>query len=340
MNNAEILKNLFGVDASEIKECAPYEPDYPDVVRGRVLHIDGDFLAYQVSADDSKSVDYMKHNHDIALETLRLLAGAESTVLHLTDAAGDKGGRYDTALIKEYQGNRKNKVKPKHLYTIKEWMVREHGAISWMGQEADDGLCQATWDAIQAGTPDLAVLTSKDKDLQMCSGWHLNWDTGELEYVDGYGYVELDRSKSSPKVVGKGTAFFWAQMLMGDTADNISGVPTISGAVQDVIKPTKGKEPLSSEYLFNYDLPYKGKRKSGKCGAVATYSIMEHVQNDTEALRVVMNAYRAHGESEGFKHWDTGKTVTWQETFFSEANSLWMRRNPNAGDFRDFLKGL
>lgn len=302
------LEALFGVKASDI--ASQLDPTtYPDVVAGRVLNIDGDFLAYQVSYDDERPITEMMHNHDVAVETLRLLAGAESVVLHITGSDGDKGNRYNIALQKEYQGNRNGKVKPKHLHTIKSWMVHKRGAISHVTQEADDGLCQANAAAVAAGTPELSVLVSKDKDLQMCPGYHLDWDTGELTYVDGFGQIVLDRSKSSPKVIGKGTSFFWAQMLSGDAADNIKGLPSFEA---------------------------NGKRKP--CGPVAVMSLLENIKNDKEAFELIKGLYKDHGEAVGFKDYRDDSDVHWSKVFVSEAKLLWMRRNVGENDVIKFFK--
>jgi len=343
MNND--LKNLFGLDTSNLEQQLD-DPDYPDVVPGRVLNVDGDFLAYQVSADDEKSLKDMMHNHDVAVETLRLLAGAESTVLHLTASEGDKGERYDIAVQREYQGNRKDKAKPKHLYTIKGWMEQKHGAINHVGQEADDGMCQANYKAVQEGNKDLAVLVSMDKDLQMCPGWHLDWQEGTMEYVEGYGYVNLDRSKSSPKIVGKGTSFFWSQMLTGDTADHIQGIPKVSGTLLNKVKPTKAVEKALNDLANGTPKQAEraekvlNERKAGACGPVVAAELMKLVKNDKQAFDLIKTVYRDYGKSVGFKHWATGEDVDWQKVLVSEAQLLWMRRVPDRKDVLNFFKEI
>lgn len=338
---------LFGVDKSKLESHAP-TVDFPDTVPGRVLHIDGDFLAYQVSGDEEKPLNEMKHNHDIAVETLRLLAGAETAVSHLTAAEGDKGNRFEIAIQKEYQANRKEKQKPKHLHTIKSWMEHSRGAISHVNQEADDGLCQANYDAVAAGTPELSVLVSRDKDLQMCPGWHLDWMEGTLEFVDGFGYIELDRSKSSPKIVGKGTAYFWSQMLSGDTADNIQGIPMAHGPILNKVDIT-GTIQKAMETLKDPDATDKQKfkaqtkltgRKPKKCGPVLVYEILKGCKTDREAFNLVRYMYKQHGECAGFKHWATGEEVDWKDVFMSEANLLWMRRKPNEKDIEEFINDI
>lgn len=319
MSNAEQLHNLFGLDVDRLEAHAPESPDYPNTVPGRVLHIDGDFLAYQVAADDTKSIEDMMHNHDVAVETLRLLSGAELAVSHLTASHGDKGRRFDIAIQKEYQGNRKNKVKPKHLHTIKSWMEQARHAVSHEGQEADDGLCQANYHAVITGSPELSVLVSKDKDLQMCRGTHLDWDYGTLEFVDGYGYIELDRSKSSPKIIGKGTAYFWAQMLTGDAADSIQGLPKISTKAQAELLGQKDKNPKT-------------------CGPVMVYDLLKNVKTDKEAFQLVKFLYEETGKQVGYKHWSTGDDVPWGQVLVSEAKLLWMRRVPDENDVLNFFK--
>lgn len=349
MDKAEKLQNLFGLDVNELTGHALETPDYPDTVPGRVLHIDGDFLAYQVSADDEKSLDSMMHNHDVAVDTLRLLAGAEKAVSHLTASHGDKGRRFEIAIQKEYQGNRKNKAKPKHLHTIKSWMHLKRGAISHEIQEADDGLCQENWKAYTSDDPHSSVLVSKDKDLQMCQGLHLDWDTGELEFVDGYGYVELDRSKSSPKIVGKGPAYFWAQMLTGDGADAIAGLPKLPGSVLNAVKPTKAT--TEAMRILAQSSPVEcpkhkkaretlAKRKPGLCGPVIAHELMKKVKNDKQAFELIKTLYEKYGQDIGFTHWATGDPVEWQKVFVSEAKLLWMRRVPDENDVLQYFKEI
>lgn len=346
MNSLEQLSQLFGVDLSQVKGHVIEHRDYPAMVPGRVLNIDGDFLAYQVSADNEKPLEDMMHNHDVAVETLRLLAGAERAVSHLTCSTGDKGNRYKIAIQKEYQANRKGKEKPEHLHTIKNWMVRDRGAINHVHQEADDGLAQANVNAIRNGTPELSVLVSKDKDLQMVPGYHLDWTEGTIEIVDGFGHIELDRSKSSPKITGKGYAYFFCQLLTGDTADNIQGLPTLPGSVLNCVKPTAEitkaydtlKSPTASPKQIEKAQRTIDERKAGPCGPVIAYEIMRRVSNCRTAFELVKRLYSSHGERIGFTHWETGEPVPWNEVLVSEAKLLWMRQTPDEYDVVNFFK--
>lgn len=340
------LKAKFGVDVGSIPAHASLISNIKPVP-GRVLHIDGDFLAYQVSADDSKKLKTMQHNHDVSVETLKILAKAETAVLHITGTGSTKGGRYDQAIQKEYQVVRKGKEKPEYLQTIKDWMVEERGAIRHNDQEADDGLCQANWEAIQHGDRDLNVIVSKDKDLLMCEGLRMEWDTGDIEDVVGFGKLELKRNLSSPKLTGVGTSFFWAQMVIGDTADSIKGVPKVSGAVLNVLNPTKAvthaksvlAAPDASKRAVEASQKVLAARKWGPVGPVLAYELLKGIKNDKQAFKLVKALYKKYGEEHGFAHWKTGEEVSWQKVFVSEAQLLWMRRTKNENDVLQFLKG-
>jgi hypothetical protein len=346
MSKDEKLNKLLGYDVNELDEHDP-QVDYPDTVAGRVLHIDGDFLAYHVSFDNETPFADMIHNHDVAVEILRLSAGAERTLLHLTASEGCKGSRYEIAIQSAYQINRVDKEKPKMLDAIKKWMEDSRGALNHINQEADDGLCQALWSAHAAGTPELAVLVSKDKDLWMCTGWHLDWDEKTLEYVDGFGYTSLDRSKSTPKIRGKGTKYFWSQMLTGDAADSIKGLPKVSGDVLNKIKPTKAitkalgivnGDVTATAKQMDKALDTLSERSPGACGAVLASTIIERLHNDRQAYTVVSNMYKWYGENIGFVHWENDKPVPWKDVFLSEAQLLWMRREEGDNDVEIFFE--
>lgn len=345
MQNAELLKTLFGTDVNDIEG---HETQYPETVPGRVLHIDADFLAYHVTFDDETPLHDMMYNHDVIVERLRLLAGAETVSLHLTDRESCKGNRYELAIQREYQANRQDKIKPEQLETIKKWMVKERQAINHTEQEADDGLSQGNYSAVISGNTELSVIASKDKDLNMVPGLHLNWETGELELVEGFGYCYLDKSKSTAKMWGKGTAYFWCQMLTGDGADNIQGLPDVSGDVLNAVKPTKTiekaietlKNPKATEKQIAKANKTLLERKPAKCGPALAALLMQNIEDDLQAFNMVSALYRDYGERVGFTHWKTGETVPWGQVFLSEAQLLWMRREPGQLDVMKFFKEI
>lgn len=307
----------FGVDLSTLEHKQPEPIKILPTVKDRVVHVDADFLAYQVAYDDEKTLSEMKSNCDALIQKMRLMSGSERVQLHLTPKGSDKGGRYELALLKEYQANRKDKVKPKFLHVIREWMHKERDALLHMHCEADDGMSMAQYAAIAAGTPELSVIATKDKDLCMVPGLQLNWDTGELTTTENdYGWIhlhEMDNKSRTKKIKGRGWKFFWAQMLTGDTADNISGIPKV----------------CMPEYLTT------GKPKA--CGPVLAYEILAPVSTNQEAFEVVKALYQSYGETIGFKNYRDGSEVHPGRAFQSEAQLLWMRR---VNDKNDALKWM
>lgn len=312
--------NLFeGVDFDKLESHVPNDFPILKTVPGRTVHIDADFLAYQVSYDDEKAISEMKHNCDIAIEKMRLMSGAEFVKLHLTPKGSDKGGRGEIALQKEYQANRKDKIKPKFLNLMREWMHKERGAILHMECEADDGMSMAQYEALANGTPELSVIATKDKDLCMVPGLQLNWDTGEMTDTgdNDFGWItliEMDNKSKTKKLKGRGWKFFWAQMLTGDTADNIQGIPKV----------------CVERYLPT------GKDKA--CGPVLAYEILEPLKTNAECFAVVRELYKAYGEKHGFVNWRDGKPVPYGEVFKSEAGLLWMRRKNSPIDCLQWMK--
>ncbi len=305
---------INGIDVSELRDDVPLAV-VPKTVPGRVVHIDADFLAYMTAYDDNKSIPDMQHNCDVLIEKLRLMSGSEKTVLHLTPKGSDKGGRFDIAMLKEYQGNRKDKPKPKLLHVIREWMHKERGAILHAECEADDGMSIAQYEAIARGDRNLSIIATKDKDLTMVPGLLLDWDTGEITDTESdYGYLTLDGSKAAKKIRGRGWKYFWAQMLTGDTADNISGLPMC----------------CTMKYLP------KGKPKL--CGSVMAYEILNDALTNQEAFERVRELYKDCGEHTPYTNYRTGEQITFGQALVSEAQLLWMRRKLDINDVVHWLK--
>lgn len=70
------------------------------------------------------------------------------------------------------------------------------------------------------------VICSRDKDVRMCPGWHYSWECGKQAsvgpiLVDELGHLTQINPK---KVFGVGAKFFYYQLLVGDTVDNIGGI--------------------------------------------------------------------------------------------------------------------
>lgn len=310
---------LNGIDLGALVPQVPARV-FPATVPGRTVHIDADFLAYQSSYEkdgEQKSLADMQHNCSVAVETMRKLAAAQYVHLHLTPGTSDKGSRYEIAIQKEYQGNRKDKPKPRYLHMMREWMGNHFPATLHQFCEADDGMSSAQYKArmVEPYGGKGSIICSKDKDLDMVPGLHLDWDTGEIKDTESdFGTIWLDDSKSSTKLKGLGQKFFWAQMLMGDTADNIQGLP----------------------FVMNEHMS-----KPKKVGPVITYSLLCDIDSNKDAFLFVKSLYEKTGHYIGYKHWKTGEDVPWQTVFASEMRLLWMRRDKdNKDDVLLWLKSV
>ena len=128
---------------------------------------------------------------------------------------------------------------------------------------------------------------SKDKDLWMVPGYYYDFAAEAVEYEPStFGWIGVDRNGYSPKVVGRGTKYFWAQCIMGDTADNISGVP--------------------------------------KWGAVKAAAALEEASSDIECFDIVRRLYADSPHK--WTHWEHGEACTWGEALYGDMQLLWMRR--------------
>lgn len=320
------------------------EHNYPNMVSGRTAHIDADFLAYMVSyekEDDPKSTDDMKHNAETMVEHIRKMAGAQYVHMHLTPSSSNKGGRYGFAIQQPYQGNRDDKSKPRMLHIMRQWMSQRYPGTQHQFCEADDGMASAQYAAIKAGQTDLSIIASKDKDLDMVPGWHMVWDTGELIFVDPaepFGWVELVEKKSASglvtkKLKGYGHKWLWAQMLIGDSADNIKGLPMLTGPVLNMISPTI--PVATAQEILNEGVDPKAMakaqkildaRKPGKVGPVTAIKLLDMMHDNKQAFHSVRGLYQMYGEAVGFRHYETGADAPWGQVFLSELQMLWMRR--------------
>lgn len=284
------------------------EYNYLAPVQGRVAHIDADFMAYIAAADRKDELDGIVPMRTLEQKKAQVVSllkmqmkqcGATSYVAHITPPGSDKGGRDALAVTKPYQANRVDKAKPADLDAIRHYIGSELNSIVHLDQEADDGMTQANYAACKAGTPELSIIVSKDKDLRMAPG--LLWDFDEEAIVDNsedtFGHIWIDRSKSAAKLLGWGTKFFWAQTLMGDPADNIAGLP----------KYTREKDG-----------------KSMSCGAVTTEKLLADCKTDIECFDRVKELYA--GSQHEWIDYRTQEPTTWQKALIGDMELLWMRR--------------
>ncbi len=172
------------------------------------LLIDGDVIVYRIGfATQSKDEEgeiipeplpYALHSCKQYIKGIIKKTGADSFRLFLTGK-----GNFREKVDPEYKANRKDKAKPYHYDEIRKYMIKYFKAEVIDGMEADDALAlNQTKDT---------VIASIDKDLLMVAGRHYNFVKDEYKTV-------------TPE---EGIRWFYMQMLMGDSVDNIKGIKGI-----------------------------------------------------------------------------------------------------------------
>ncbi len=320
--------------------------NYPAVVPGRIAHIDADFTAYMIACDTVDETQGVKplrsfrykceQVEDIARSIARS-AGAESYVMHITPTGSDKGGRRDQAVQAEYQASRGDKDPPEHLSPLRGYIGTAMPSGIHLDQEADDGMAQAAYD-----DPGNVVVCSKDKDLLMVPGWHLDMNTYALWWQDPKDYgslsVKVDKNGKNSGITGRGPMWFFAQCLMGDAADTIKGLPSVAPEFWSAVAPTKAiVAAIDSGSVEKYRkalaaAPHK------PCGPMLTFDLLKHTTSIKEGFEVVRQLFLAAGEHKPFTHWKTGEFVTPTRALFGDMQCLWMRRNKNPNDVLAWLK--
>jgi DNA polymerase-1 len=210
---------------AKIAEAAENSPQFgagvfPPTVSGFTLHMDGDYLAYYCAGNDDCEPGRARQNAMGRIDATRRLCGAESVTLHLSSAACTKANRYLIATVKAYQGQRTGR-KPKNWAYLRDVLEHYEGPNFkpklWMTREADDGMAYCANQARVA-------ISTRDKDMRMLPGLHINWMTYELTEVKRGEYDVIGTDG-----LQYGRKWFYLQLLQGDTADNIPGLPKLFG---------------------------------------------------------------------------------------------------------------
>ncbi|UAW09953.1 5'-3' exonuclease [Acinetobacter phage APK86] len=260
MNN---ILSRFGVTSDSISKVDTYKAGH----QGDVLLHDGDSDCYYVCTQYRK-MQTILNNFEIAIQEKMFLTGATTARVHLTPTGCAKNGRHLLNTVKPYQGNREGKQKPANLEELRNIApdyFKDHPTIKVFSHydiEADDALMIDHYH-YQNG-----ILVSADKDLQISPHKSYNMDEGKFETLlkgDRFGWIAKKEwltpsLKPASKIVGKGTRFFLAQMIMGDVADNVKGLIKLNGK---------------------------------SCGGAAALALLKDVKEEVVAVNLVLDAYRA-----------------------------------------------
>lgn len=262
------MRIIQGIDVDALPD------QFEGCVAGRTLILDGDGPCYVVSST-VKRLDTAVRNFQQAILTQMFLTKSEFCRVHLTAKDSTKAGRFDVKAIKPYQGQRTDKKKPALLEPLREaatlrqnWLP-EFEVILHRDREADDGMIQDAYVYKEDG-----LIWSDDKDLRMTPYPYWCKKKGVVLPSQPFGWLQPSFTPSGTmKLIGQGPLFFWAQMLMGDTADHIQGVLRFNGKL---------------------------------CGPAAAYAALMNARDIDEAANIVIDAYRAIDQNpipEGYLLW-------------------------------------
>lgn len=225
--------------------------------------IDGDILLYEIGfgaetgwkgmVNDEEAIPpfwYVEEMLQMRLENIKAMVGATTLQLFITDGVTF---RFNIAKTKPYKGTRKES-KPWHYANLKAYMKGCLDAVSVTEIEADDYI-----GILHTSNVEETIICSRDKDLKQIPGQLYSWELGRQPQFGPCRVINpgtLSISADNKKLSGTGLLFFYAQMLVGDSVDNIPGLP--------------------------------------KCGPVAAYNLLTNAEDERPLLKRVSDAYEKH----------------------------------------------
>lgn len=215
------------------------------VVHQRTLLVDGDGLCYYCAGNDDTDIGTARRNLIDRVKRAAELVGAGQIKILVTGAGSHKGHRYAIARVKPYQGQRAGSRRPKNWQGLRDLL--DSGILrggSWQVETTYTAEADDLFGFYAYNDPDNAVILTQDKDMRMLPGTHLDWVTNRVHVVEhGLATVRQEHIMYNRTVVDSvfndkqyGHKWFWLQMLHGDTADNIPGLPKYQARI-GVFKP-------------------------------------------------------------------------------------------------------
>jgi hypothetical protein len=176
-----------------------------EIKKPPVLAVDGDILAYRTAAVcEDHFAGACDEIIDSTLKQIATNTGVSTMRIYLS---GKDNFRYSIAKTKPYKGNRATMVRPVYLEHCKNYLLNDYKAIMVHEAEADDGIAS---DMVNHGAAHCGI----DKDMLQIPGLH-------------YNYVKEEWTQVTPE---DAELTLYRQVCMGDTSDNIPGLPRIGEA--------------------------------------------------------------------------------------------------------------
>lgn len=187
----------------------------------RIACIDADSLIWQAVADKIKYDELgkpviddfgnkvkiemtLEESRDIFDDSITKILNSTSATHYILALTTGKNHRYN--IYPEYKANRKDKEKPKHFHSLKDYCVTKYKAVLHHELEADD-ICLIYSKSLTKDS-DYAFMCSLDKDLLGLEGTHYNYNTSS--------WMEVTKNQAEYN--------FFFDLICGQSGDNIKGV--------------------------------------------------------------------------------------------------------------------
>lgn len=205
----------------------------------RTLLIDADILAYQSSASNEQRIDWGDGITSHAADLKQAKRDARDALDHLVEkldaddfivCLSDDFQNFRKDFYPPYKTNRKDTVRPEHLYDIKEWLGQKYPTQLRPRMEADDVM------GILSTEPHTGdrIIASADKDMQTIPGLLYNPNKPELK-VRSITAEQAER-------------FMLWQAITGDQTDGYPGCPGSGPKAADQLLDGQGWESFSHEF--------------------------------------------------------------------------------------------
>lgn len=173
--------------------------------------LDGDTVAFACAASAEDAEEWVATSRaQQMIENILVANDSNNIEVWLS---GKDNFRY--RVFPEYKANRIGAYRPKWEKAVKDYLTKQWNANWTVGIEADDmagiRLSECLGNSILAGI---------DKDLNQIPGWHYNWELRRKGEV----IRQARRYYITPE---QGDRWFWMQLVMGDSTDNIPGIKGI-----------------------------------------------------------------------------------------------------------------
>ncbi len=176
----------------------------------------------------------------------------------------------------KYKESRSKTKRPHYYKELREYLIRYHPTVEVFGYEADD--------ALGIHQTSHTIIASIDKDLRMIPGKHYNIISGEMEEITKDGHLSLIENGKKRKLVGGGILWLYAQMLLGDSVDDIHGVPRCGPVKVYNLLKDKTLQEAKEVVVKQYKKAFKGDAEQR---LKTNYKLLKILESEEEYKKVL-----------------------------------------------------